>query len=156
MKPSPALLLAALLVVPAAARADAVPADYPDCPPGSQRKSVGAGRRICAPALCESDLSCAREGGVCRETSLCVGKTNLAGSFELTEDEVSPDRPPSCPRDMKAAVLKTCVPRADRAPPPVKPSSGCGCGVAGSRGSWMGIGVGVAWLARRLARRRTR
>lgn len=79
------LALAALLLVPASASADAIIPFEGDCPPGSDKGIIGHAEG-CIPRQCESDGDCGM-GASCQRLCVCRAEREVHGNGRVFYDE---------------------------------------------------------------------
>jgi hypothetical protein len=125
--------VALLLLVPAIARADAVPGARNQCPDGARAESYHWGE-ACEPLNCRSDIDCDKNMR-CVEVPLCIetGTRDTGSGTSVTgtcgaSDPACPS-PATCSTSSKRCVNDGLVHRYRRA---------CGCGV-------LGEGADVSW-----------
>lgn len=102
--------LAAVVVLPARARADSIDGP-PACPPGARGESSHAGQ-WCVPWLCAVDADCGGSGS-CRDWRVCTRESDVIPGGLRPEPE---------PAERIRLVVGTCDPaaacRGDEEPPP--------------------------------------
>ena len=99
-----------LVLLPAVAAADVVPAPPSDCPDGSTARTSHAGG-YCAPSTCSSDSDC-EEGESCAEHPLCVEQRtgySRGGEFQVNHAVASCAGGASCPSGSSCETAKRCV-----------------------------------------------
>ena len=132
-------LLVAVLLVPAAARADAVGPEDPSvtCPRGSHVAINHCGT-VCTARRCSGDADC-RDGEECAEVSLCAEDVPYCGGWSSEPyEEIRGACGDGCAGDEECRTFDACVPRsasdaggATDAGAGEMVTYGCGCRASG-------------------------
>ena len=136
-------LWAALLVLlPAIARADAVPNPRTQCPDGARAESYHWGE-ACEPLDCRSDIDCDKNME-CVDAPLCIEKGTHETSTGMTVTGACSRADPTCATPATCSTSsKRCVNRGLAR----RYISKCGCGASGEAdASWaLVVGLALAW-----------
>ena len=151
-----AVLGAALLAAPAAARADAIGPPPQDCPAGTVGESCHGGP-FCDPEECTGDSTC-KDGKTCQAVKYCTRQLDCAGGwgkgpYYRTEVKGLCGINSTCASGGTCTSLKVCLSGAVAGDGGADtPARGCSCDLSGGAGTglalWL-IGLGLLIYLRR-------